>query len=82
MVRVVMADKDMVEEMCSVSSWRARTGWRRCGPRRHGGQGKGGGDVVRVVMADKDMVEEMWFVSSWRARTWWRRCGTCRHGGQ
>ncbi|KAI0241748.1 hypothetical protein LSAT2_020044, partial [Lamellibrachia satsuma] len=46
-VRVVMADKDMVEEMWSVSSWRARTWWRRCGPCRHGGQGHGGGDVFR-----------------------------------
>ena len=80
MVRVVMAGKDMVEEMWYVSSWRTMTGWRRCGPFRHGGQGHGGGDVVRVVMAGKDMVEEMWSVSSWRARTWWRRCGSCRHG--
>ncbi|KAI0219838.1 hypothetical protein LSAT2_028664, partial [Lamellibrachia satsuma] len=63
-----VVDKDMVEEMWSVSSWRTRTWWRRCGPCRRGGQGHGGGDVIRIVMADNDMVEKMWSVSSWRTR--------------
>ena len=44
--RVVMADKDRVEAMLSVSSWRTRPGWKRCCPCRHGGQGQGGARCV------------------------------------